>query len=145
MKTIPNVLLSTLLLVSVCLPNIVNGQGETPAAAQQDPIAIVGGTVHTVSGDTIENGTVIFDNGKIVEVGADIEIGEGIEQIDASGQHVYPGLFESHSQLGLTEIDAVRASIDTSEVGSINPNVRAHVAVNHPRAVWSLGRPQFCN
>ncbi len=52
------------------------------------------------------------------------------EIIDLKGRHVYPGMIEAHSQIGLTEISAVRATNDFAETGSINPNVSAHVSVN---------------
>ena len=52
------------------------------------------------------------------------------EVIDGSGKHVYPGLISSNTEIGLVEIEAVRASLDMAEIGRINPNVRAEVAVN---------------
>ena len=106
------------------------GAAEIPAAKQSGPIAIVGGTIHTVSGATIENGTILFDKGKIVAVGAQVEIPAGAERIDARGKHVYPGMIDARSSIGLTEIGAVRATNDMSESGSINPNIHAEVAVN---------------
>ena len=103
---------------------------EIPAKKQTGPIAIIGGTVHTVSGATIERGTVVFDNGKIVAVGAQVEIPSGARRIDATGKHVYPGMIDARSNIGLTEIGAVRATNDITESGAINPNIRAEVAVN---------------
>jgi imidazolonepropionase-like amidohydrolase len=75
-------------------------------------------------------GTVVFVAGKITAVGKDVAIPEGAEIIDCTGKHVYPGLFDAHSQIGLIEIEAVRATVDTAETGSLNPNVRAEVAFN---------------
>ena len=65
-----------------------------------------------------------------MSVGADIEIPEGAVWVDTEGMHVYPGLIDSYSRLGLVEINAVRATNDHREVGAIRPNVRAEVAVN---------------
>lgn len=105
---------------------------EIPGAAQKRPIAIVGGVVHTVSGPAIDDGVVLFQEGKITAVGArgEVKIPKDAKQIDAAGKHVYPGLFDAATSLGLIEIDAVRATLDYAEVGRINPNVRANVAVN---------------
>jgi imidazolonepropionase-like amidohydrolase len=103
---------------------------QIPGAMGKRPIALVGGTVHTVSGPVIERGAVLIEKGKIVGVGADIEIPEGAEWVDTEGQHVYPGLIESYSVLGLVEINAVPATVDHREIGAIKPNVRAEVAVN---------------
>jgi imidazolonepropionase-like amidohydrolase len=102
-----------------------------PGAPQTTPIAIIGGTVHTVSGAVVENGVVVFDGGKITAVGgADTEIPAGARRIDAAGKHVFPGLIAANTTVGLIEIDAVRATVDHTEAGLVNPNVRAQVAVN---------------
>ncbi|MBI1312889.1 amidohydrolase family protein [bacterium] len=105
---------------------------EIPGVPQTQPIALTGGTVFPISQPPIENGVVLFDKGRIVAVGTaeSVEIPVEAKQVDCNGKHVYPGLFEAHSQLGLTEVSAVRASDDRSEVGSLNPNVKAHVSVN---------------
>lgn len=103
---------------------------EVPGADQDKPIALVGGTIHPVSGDEITAGTVLFIDGKITAVGAEVTLPDDCQQIDVTGRHVYPGLFESYTDLGLIEIPSVRATIDKAETGSINPNVKANVAVN---------------
>jgi imidazolonepropionase-like amidohydrolase len=108
----------------------VLGSGQIPAKKQEKPIAIVGATIHPVSAPVIEKGTIIFDKGKIIALGIDAAIPEGTERIDATGKHVYPGLISPDTYIGLVEIGAVRASRDRTETGSINPNVRAEVAVN---------------
>ena len=114
--------------------------GEIPAKAQDHPIAIVGATIHTVSGQNIENGTVVFDKGKIIALGANVDIPKGAEIIDAKGKYVYPGMIDAHSSIGLVEIGAVRATRDISETGSINPNIRAEVAVNPESEVIPVSR-----
>ena len=103
---------------------------QIPAKPQDHPIAIVGATIHTVSGPTIDKGTILFDKGKIVAVGTDINMPPNTEIIDGSLKHVYPGLISPNTEIGLVEIGAVRASRDMAETGRINPNVRAEVAVN---------------
>lgn len=104
---------------------------QTPAPPQQQPVAITGGTIHTVSHGVIENGTIVFVDGKITALGTNVQIPSGAEVIDASGKHVYPGLIHSRTTLGLTEIGRIAESTDLTEGGNINPNIRAQVAV-HP-------------
>src|SRR5690606_10285361 len=82
---------------------------EIPGGPQVKSIAIVGATVYPVSSAPIENGTVLFQEGRIVAVGPDVEVPEDAEVIQAEGKHVYPALFDSQSPLGLMEIGAVRA------------------------------------
>ncbi len=102
-----------------------------PAPKQKNPIALVGGTIHTVSGAVISGGTIIFDKGKITAIGVGISIPPGTEQIDVRGKHIYPGLIDASSNLGLLEVGlGAPGTVDAAEVGTINPNVRAEVAVN---------------
>ncbi len=135
MKSIANILLISGLLASTAFAD-----DTIPGAPQKKPIALVGGTVHTVSGDDIVNGTVLFDNGRIVAVGTDVQIPEGAKQVNVAGKHVYPGLFESHSSLGLVEVASVRATRDHSEAGSMNPNVQANRAVNPDSMLFAVTR-----
>src|SRR5690606_32734958 len=51
-------------------------------------------------------------------------------RVDVSGRHVYPGLIDGFSQMGLYEIGGWGVTIDTNELGTINPNARAEVAFN---------------
>lgn len=101
-----------------------------PAKKQEKPIVLVGGTIHTVSGSVIENGMLLFEDGKIAKVGKDIDVPANTERIDVSGKHIYPGLINAASSVGLKEIELVRATVDVAETGRINPNVRADAAVN---------------
>ena len=103
---------------------------QIPGGPQKRPIILRNATVHTVSGETVQNGCVLFKDGKITEIGVSLSFPADAEAIDAKGQHVYPGLMESYSNIGLIEIDSIRASNDTTEIGSLNPNVRAAVAFN---------------
>jgi imidazolonepropionase-like amidohydrolase len=100
-----------------------------PAEAQRT--AITGGTVHTLAGDPIQNGTVIIDGGRITSVGAGLAAPAGAQVIDATGLHVYPGMFNAFSTLGLQEINSVQVTNDNAEAGNFNPHLVAATAV-HP-------------
>jgi imidazolonepropionase-like amidohydrolase len=101
-----------------------------PAKKQDKPIVLVGGTIHTVSGSVIENGMILFDKGKIIALGKNVEIPVGAEKIDVTEKHIYPGLINAASNMGLNEIEAIRATNDIAETGRINSNVRTDVSVN---------------
>lgn len=103
---------------------------EIPGKDPKAPVALVGGTVHPVSGPAIPRAVVLFAQGKIVAVGDKVQLPAGTLKIDVAGKHVYPGLFDALTNMGLIEINSVRATVDDAETGSINPNVRAIVAVN---------------
>ena len=101
-----------------------------PAKRPAPPVLIRGGTVHTVSGAVLPGADVYLADGRIVTIGAKVKAAPGTRVIDATGKHLYPGFISPHSQVGLAEILSVRATVDTAEVGPVNPNARALLAVN---------------
>jgi imidazolonepropionase-like amidohydrolase len=121
-------LMAGLLLLGTPAPS--QGQVRMTVPPQSEPIALQGATIHTVAGGVIENGTIVFENGVITAVGADVAIPAGARVVDVSGKHIYPGLVDAYSQVGISEIGAVDVSNDTNELGDFNPNVRAELAVN---------------
>ncbi|MCX2582917.1 amidohydrolase family protein [Pedobacter sp. MR22-3] len=103
----------------------------SPAKKQSKTIAISGATVHVGNGTIIENGTIIFSNGKIVSVTANGQVPQGdVAQISANGKHIYPGFIAATTNLGLTEIEAVKATLDFQEIGDFNAHIRSIVAYN---------------
>jgi imidazolonepropionase-like amidohydrolase len=93
--------------------------------------AIRNARIVTVSGAEIESGTVIIRNGKIEAVGAEVNVPAGAEEIDARGLIVYPGMIDAGTSLGLVEIgQGAPGTVDTAEVGDMNPNAQAIIAVN---------------
>lgn len=106
-------------------------QRIAPVGPQTNPIVISGGTIHVGNGRVIENGAVVFKDGKISYVGtaADAPV-SGAMVIDAKGKQVYPGLIAPSTNLGLNEIEAVRATNDYAEVGDFNPGTRSLIAYN---------------
>lgn len=118
----------------------LSASDQIPAPKQDHPIALLGGTIHTVSGAALANGTIVFNDGKITALGTDVTLPEGTEQIDVQGKHVYPGLIAANTILGLVEINAVRATRDFAEVGDVNPNVRAEVSINPDSELLPVAR-----
>jgi imidazolonepropionase-like amidohydrolase len=92
--------------------------------------AITHGKVFPVAGSPIEDGTVVIRDGKIAAVGANVEVPAGATVIDAKGLQVYPGLFDPVTEMGLSEISAVSATVDATETGQYNPDVVAATAVS---------------
>jgi imidazolonepropionase-like amidohydrolase len=89
--------------------------GVVAIAAPAATIAIVGGTIETASeAGSIANGTVLFQDGRIVAVGPGIEIPADAERIDARGKIVTPGLIDPHSSIGLAEISLESRTVDTA-------------------------------
>jgi imidazolonepropionase-like amidohydrolase len=108
-------------------------QDLIPQPAPQDrPIYLFDAVVHTVSGATHERGGLLLRDGKIERVfdGPASELPSDVRRIDAEGKHAYPGLISAWTSLGLTEVESLPETIDVDEVGDVNPEVRAAVAVN---------------
>lgn len=94
-------------------------------------LVLKGATVHTAAGPAVANGVVVMEDGRIVAAGgAETAVPAGATVVDLAGKHVTPALVASDSLLGLMEIQAVRATVDVSEIGDINPEARPDVAMN---------------
>jgi imidazolonepropionase-like amidohydrolase len=109
----------------VCVGVLVYAQGSS------DTYAIRNARIVTVTGPVIEKGTVVISNGKIAAIGQSVSVPSSARVIDATGLSVYPGLIDSGTVLGLTEISSVAGSVDTSELGDNNADIHVDVAV-HP-------------
>lgn len=121
---------SLLLALAAIAQQKPNASGKSVLAADPNsPVAITGGKLLTITHGTIENGVLVIENGKIVAVGAagSVKVPAGAQVIDAKGMIVYPGLIDSETHLGLTEISADRMTNDLIERSDeIMPNM--HVA-----------------
>ena len=124
---------TTLLLLSfVSFCKLANAQ-ETiyPAAAQNGATIITNATIHIGNGTVLNDAAVLFENGKIKQVGNNITAPAGANSIDATGKQVYPGLILPISSLGLKEINSgVRGSNDFQEIGDNNASIRTIVSYN---------------
>ncbi|HMD37928.1 MAG TPA: amidohydrolase family protein [Candidatus Acidoferrum sp.] len=101
-----------------------SAQAQTPTT-----YALTHAKIFTLAGAPIEDGTLVIRDGKIAAVGANVEVPTGAQIIDAKGLQIYPGLFDPLTQMGLSEISAVNATVDSSETGPYNPDVVAATAV----------------
>ena len=88
--------------------------------------------VHTVSGPTHTPGFVLLDGDTIKAVGPAEKMPQfkKVDTINLKGQHIFPGIIATTTALGLMEIAAVRATVDTSEVGTYTPEVKSWLAIN---------------
>jgi imidazolonepropionase-like amidohydrolase len=112
-----------------------------PPPGPQGTFAIRGGHVVTVSGADVPNGTVVISGGKITAVGANVQVPANAKVIDATGLMVYPGMIETGSSVGLSEIgQGAVATVDISEVGSFNPNAQAFFGIDPHSAHIGVAR-----
>jgi imidazolonepropionase-like amidohydrolase len=110
---------------------------------QDKPIALKGGKLLTVTHGAIENGVIVMQGGKITAVGAasSVNIPSSAQVIDATGMTIYPGLIDSETQLGLTEISAENMTNDLVELSDeIMPHMHTAEAFHAESALIPVAR-----
>ena len=118
-----------LILSTLFVSSLVCALAPTPAAKQEKEVVYHNATVHVGNGKVMKGATIAFSDGKISRLGY-FKMKWMPTDIDLKGKHVYPGFILPVTRVGLTEVDAVKATIDDAEVGQMNPNVRSIVAFN---------------
>ncbi|MDM4764920.1 amidohydrolase family protein [Pelomonas sp. SE-A7] len=122
-------LLATALLALTA--SVAQANPNVPPPAQSKPLLITNATLNTVSGPVVSNGRMLVEGGRIKAIGgAELQAPAGAQVIDLQGRQVYPGMVSANTVMGLVEVSAVRATVDTAETGAVNPNARALVAIN---------------
>ena len=101
----------------------VNKAENDRLPAKSNTYAIVGATVHPVSGPDIKSGTVIIKDGKIANVGTNVSVPSGASVVNGSGLHVYPGFIDGQSSIGLMEIGPIPVMNDNREFGTLNADL----------------------
>jgi imidazolonepropionase-like amidohydrolase len=107
----------------------------TASALAQGSFAIKNATLHLGNGQVIQQGLLHVHQGKIAAVvdqnsGGPYTLSADVPLIDGNGWNLYPGFILMNTVVGLTEIDAVRATLDFDEVGNFSPEVEGHIAFN---------------
>lgn len=122
------------LFAAYCLLLPVHAQSD---GSQQNVIgkagtfAIRNARIVTVSGATIESGTIVIKDGKIEAVGATVSVPSGAETIDGKGLSVYPGMIDAATNMGLSEIQlSADPTVDVAELGDMNANAKAIIGIN---------------
>ena len=122
---------SLLLIAGAKAQQVPGGTAQQGAGGAQGLYIIRNARIVTVSGPEIENGSVVIRNGKIEAVGASLPAPAGAQEIDARGLTVYPGMIDAGTSMGLVEVGSgAPGTVDLTEVGDLNPNAQAIVAVN---------------
>ena len=112
-------------------PIVANPYPSTYKPYPGTPMALVGATVYDGRGGKIDNGVVLFKDGKLVGIGgADMAIPDGFTKIDGTGKFVTPGVIDIHSHLGVYPSPGVDALADGNEMTSpATPDVWAEHSV----------------
>ena len=108
-------------------------------SAQPSRTVLYNGVIHTATEEAF-TGYVVVNGEKIEKVGRGAPPeGSGV---DLKGAHLYPGLIDADSALGLVEVESLRATRDQTEVGPLNPNLEARYAFRAESDLVSVARSQ---
>lgn len=121
-------ILAVSLLVCAAWPGLAHDQ--VPGRAPDGPVLLRGADLYTVSQGVLRGQDLLIENGKIAAIGPNLAVPGGAEVIDLAGKRVYPGLIAAVTNMGLSEIGAVRATNDATEIGDVTPEVQSHIAYN---------------
>lgn len=98
--------------------------------AMDGTFALTNATIVTVTNGTIENGTLVIRDGRIAALGSNVTIPGDAQTIDCAGKYIYPGMIDSGTRLGLSEVGSVSLTNDYRELGDFKPHMQALTAVN---------------
>jgi imidazolonepropionase-like amidohydrolase len=100
------------------------------AFAAGETVLIQNADIYPMSGAPLKGGSLLIQDGKIIDIGAKITAPKGATVLEGKGLRVYPGWIDSATQLGLEEIESIRETNDTGEIGDFMPQLKALSAVN---------------
>src|SRR5690348_6336120 len=95
---------------------ILIGCGLAAFAANENTVFLRNVDVYPVTAPEMKAVSLLVQDGRIAEIGAKLVPAKGVRVIDCKGLRVYPGMIDSGTELGLSEISAVRESVDTGEI-----------------------------
>lgn len=98
--------------------------------AANDSFLIRNVDVYPVTSAPVQNVSVLVEDGKISQIGAKIVAPKGMKMVEGKGLRLYPGMIDSQTSLGLSEVGAERVTVDTGELGEFMPQLKALIAVN---------------
>ncbi len=119
---------------SVALSALANAQ--TPSTEPIDgirntanpPVAIINAKIVPSSGKVIDRGTILIRDGKIVEVGTQVNLPAGTRKVDADGKWIYPGMIDAYCEV------SIEAPAESLGVPYWNTNVTPQFSIaNHYR------------
>lgn len=116
---------------------------QAASEADNGTIVLRGGKLLTITHGVIENGVLVMQKGKIIAVGAagSVSVPRDAKVIDVTGMTVYPGLIDSETHLGLTEISADQMTDDLVETSDeIMPHMHVYDAFHAETAVIPVTR-----
>ncbi|MFK8010562.1 MAG: amidohydrolase family protein [Marinicellaceae bacterium] len=117
------------ILILLFVTSSIYALTPTPGVKQAGEVVYHNAMVHVGNGKVLENATIAFKDGKITRVGY-FKMKWQESDINLNGKHVYPGFILPSTNLGISEINSIKATRDSNEVGQMNPNVRSIVAYN---------------
>ena len=128
------------ILILLCAAWVTSASAQITEKPAFGKFALINATIHTVSDGVIQNGVVLINGERIEFVGNNVKPTADYTVVDLTGKHIWPGMIDAGTSLGLIEISAVPVTVDNAEVGNFNPNMRAFTAINPNSAAIAVNR-----
>lgn len=128
------------LLLTLLLALFQPAASDDVPKARRGTFALTNARIETVTNGTIERGTLVVRDDRIVALGPDVAVPPGAEVIDCTGLTVYPGLIDAGTHLGLVEVGSVDETNDAVEVGELTPQMQVLTALNPNSALIPVTR-----
>lgn len=113
---------SILLVLLIVIPSF--------AQTQKGTFAFINAKIETITSGTINNGTLVIRDNKIIDLGTNITLPVGIETLDCKGLSIYPGFIDCGTSVGLVEVGMVDVTNDNNELGDNSAQMDALTAIN---------------
>ncbi|MFZ1456556.1 MAG: amidohydrolase family protein [Saprospiraceae bacterium] len=114
-----------------CISLVVSAQQVKKA--ESGIFLLKNGTIHTVTSGTFI-GDILLKDGIIADIGTNLSEPQHSKVVDCTSKHIYPGMIDGGSRVGLSEVSSISVTNDFSELGDYIPHMKALTAVN-PNAV----------
>ena len=116
--------------------NKLSNQSATPFTSTyvipESPATLIrGAVILTGTGEELRGQDILFADGKVVEIGSDLDLPEGATVVSGSGKWITPGIIDVHSHMGVYPSPGISSHADGNEM--VSPTT-AKVWAEH--SVW---------
>ena len=119
----------TIIFITILCVARLAVQAQMVGKSESGPFLLKNAMIHTISKGVL-TGDILIKGDVITMIGANLQPPGKFTVIDCTGKHIYPGMIDLGTQLGLSEIESISVTNDFNEIGDVVPQMLALTAVN---------------